>query len=105
MAARKSMCILILLTISALAVTDLVEGQHRRLLQVGDAPEEDHHHFQISDIFKRLDIMIGVAVSVFVFGIASFFLYGFIRSKKTPPASSSPQEEEDSVVGTLNEYD
>ncbi|CAJ1970872.1 unnamed protein product [Sphenostylis stenocarpa] len=90
MATRKSMCFLILLSISALAATDLVEGQHRRFLQVGgDAPEEDHPHFQISDIFKRLDIMIGVAVSVFVFGIASFFLYGFIRSKKTPPASSS----------------
>ncbi|CAJ1970871.1 unnamed protein product [Sphenostylis stenocarpa] len=89
---RKSMCILILLSMSALAATDLVEGQHRRLLQVpGDAAEEDHH-FQISDIFKRLDIIMVVIISVIVLTIVSFFLYRFhrLRFKKEPRAS--PQE-------------
>jgi len=93
-ALTNSMCIFFLLI---LAVTNLVDGHHHRLLQdygdvsdnTGDVYEEDNH-FHIFNIFKRDDIVIYGPLSIVFLITVPFFLYLFIRmrhSKKDEPSS------------------
>jgi len=86
MVLTTALTILIFLSTTAFAATDMVVGNHRRLLQdFGDYPEEKHH-FQITDIFKRVDIIVYTSIGLLFLTIISCSVCRYLRSKKDAPA-------------------
>ncbi|KOM47068.1 hypothetical protein LR48_Vigan07g077200 [Vigna angularis] len=82
----KSTCILIFFLTAAFAATDMVVGNHRRILQYTDNANDENNHFHISDIFKKPDIIVYVTIGLLFLTFIGLSLCRYLRSKKDAPA-------------------